>query len=72
MITAEIKINGNLIGYLKLTNEGERVETPTGETSYCGVYMWCDQERIVRKTIRHKRTDGAEKLIRIALEELTP
>jgi hypothetical protein len=59
MLTADIKINGKQIGYLTAVHEhGE----PDGLCQYRFEYYQPDysgQEKIVRGTVRHLRTEGA-------------
>lgn len=67
MITAEIKINGCLIGHIYLVNKEQ-------ETSniyrYEGRFTEIESGKNVYINVRHKRSDGAIKLISIATKEI--
>jgi len=63
MITAEIKINGNLISYLYIVN---KEFLPGSLTDCLYVYEYYEVGKdLKRGSVIHKRKDGALKLIEI-------
>ena len=59
MLTAEIKVNGCLIGHLKLVNKMYLGDE--GGHYYEGEYQRSGDKKVQQISLIHKREDGAEK-----------
>lgn len=76
MITAEIKINGCLIGYIHLIN---KINVPTktdmansiyDRCQYTGTFFEIESGKSIPLNIRHYRSEGAIKLISLATQQI--
>ena len=66
MFTAELRINGTLIGHIY----GQNVGGSASDGNY--KYEWYEPtlHRIVEGRVAHKRKDGLRKLVRLILEDI--
>ena len=69
MLTTEIKINGNLIGYMSAVNRGYIGDSQI-TVKYAIVYVSFDEPRVIEFEMPHDRDDGAEVLVFRAIEEI--
>lgn len=67
MLTAELKINGTLIGHLYGHNEGYNTD---GSCEYSWHYYKTETGAVVKGTLSHKREDGLEELIASILRSI--
>ena len=67
MLTVEIKVNGLLISFLNIRNLGSYTES--GKTLYNVDYYDVSDTKIETFSVPHKRSEGAEKLVKLALEK---
>ena len=70
MITAEIKINGTLLGHLYAYNTGIKSELDTDVYRYNYEYYKVGEGKVTIGSITHSRADGAEKLISLLMGEI--
>ena len=74
MITTEIKINGNLIGYLYAHNVGAvNIASSYLDHLYNYEYKYyvIGKDEVVTGKVQHKRSTGAERLISIILKDIS-
>jgi hypothetical protein len=70
MLTAEIKINGILIGHLYIHNEVKEFIDPDGIHPYSAEYYEVGSGEIKRALLPHRRSDGALTLIAKVIKAL--
>ena len=69
MLTVELKVNGGLIGFIKIVN---RSFTYNGEHNYYKYsYYNVDKDTIIRGSVLHKRADGALTLLNYITEDIS-
>ena len=66
MLTAEVKINGVLLGYAHVVNTRE---VQAGATMY-RYEFYRPEKGVVRGTVLHRREEGAYELVRLIMAEL--
>lgn len=73
MITTEIKINGILLGHMYAHNVGKANDgfgNDRGRYRYDYEYYRIGKGRIIMGSLTHNRSEGAEKLISLLLDEV--
>ena len=66
MLTAEVKINGTLLGYAYVVNTSE---VQAGATMY-RYEFYRPTKQVLRGTVLHRREEGAYELVRLIMTEL--